>query len=197
VTFGSFSSLAKIGPRVVELWCRLLELDPNARLLIVGRGLGAIREGYLSRFGNRGIAPERVDLREFQSFRNYLALHGSVDVTLDTFPYAGGTTTCHSLWMGVPVVSLAGDSPPSRGGVSLLKTVGLDELVADTPQRYLDIACDLAGDTGTLATLRTSMRARMSASPLMDAARFAHELEQAYRSMWRRWCETARSGSGT
>jgi predicted O-linked N-acetylglucosamine transferase (SPINDLY family) len=99
--------------------------------------------------------------------------------------------------MGVPVVSLAGDSPPSRGGVSLLKTVGLDELVADTPQRYLDIACDLAGDTGTLATLRTSMRARMSASPLMDAARFAHELEQAYRSMWRRWCETARLGSGT
>jgi len=197
VTFGSFSSLAKIGPKVIELWCRLLELIPSARLLIVGRGLGAIHEEYLSRFRSRGIAPGRIDLRDFQSFRNYLALHGSVDVTLDTFPYAGGTTTCHSLWMGVPVVSLAGDSAPSRGGVSLLKTVGLDELVADTSQRYLDIACDLASDTGKLAALRTSMRARMSASPLMDASRFTHELEQAYRSMWRRWCETVRVDSGT
>ena len=81
--------------------------------------------------------------------------------------------------------------------MSLLKTVGLEELVADTRQRYLDIACDLASDTGKLATLRTSMRARMSASPLMDALRFTHELEQAYRSMWRRWCETARVDSGT
>ena len=197
VTFGSFSSLAKIGPKVIELWCRLLELIPSARLLIVGRGLGVLREEYLSRFGSRGIGPGRIDLRDFQSFRNYLALHGSVDVILDTFPYAGGTTTCHSLWMGVPVVSLAGDSAPSRGGVSLLKTVGLDELVADTRQRYLDIACDLASDTGKLAVLRTSMRARMSASPLMDAPRFTHELEQAYRSMWRRWCETARVDSET
>src|SRR6266705_605326 len=118
-----------------------------------------------SRFDTRGIPVPLRRPRDLQAFRDYLALHRAVDVMLDTFPYAGGTTTCHSLWMGVPVVSLVGVSAPSRGGVSLLKTVGLDELVADTRQRYLDIACDLASDTGKLAVLRTSMPARMSASP--------------------------------
>ena len=191
VTFGAFSSLAKIGPRVIALWCRLLERLPDARLLIVGLSLDSIREEYLSRFAGHGIAAERVSLGDFQSFRDYLALHRAVDVMLDTFPYAGGTTTCHSLWMGVPVVSLVGDSAPARSGVSLLRAIGLDELVAETPQRYLDIAADLAGNPERLSTLRTGMRARMSASPLMDIAPFTRHLEQAYRSMWRRWCEDA------
>jgi len=191
VTFGAFSSLAKIGSRVITLWCRLLERLPDARLLIVGLGLDSIREEYLSRFAGRGIATERVSLRDFQSFRDYLALHQAVDVMLDTFPYAGGTTSCHALWMGVPVVSLVGDSAPARSGVSLLRAIGLEELVAETPERYLDIAADLAGNPERLSTLRTGMRARMSASPLMDIAPFTRHLEKAYRSMWRRWCEDA------
>jgi protein O-GlcNAc transferase len=111
-----------------------------------------------------------------------------VDVILDTFPYTGGTTTCHALWMGIPVVSLVGDAAPSRGGASLLGSVGLGELVADTPRQYLDKACSLASDSARLSTLRAEMRARLSASPLLDAARFARNLEQAYRSMWRNWC---------
>jgi protein O-GlcNAc transferase len=189
VTFGAFSSLAKIGPRVIALWCSLLERLPDARLLVVGLGLESIRDEYLSRFAARGIAPGRIDLRAFQSFRDYLAMHADADVILDTFPYAGGTTTCHALWMGVPVVSLAGDSAPSRGGASLLGTIGLEELVAGTPEEYLEKACSLAGDLARLSTLREGMRARMSASPLMDAARFTRHLEQAYRSMWRRWCQ--------
>lgn len=192
VTFGAFSGLAKIGPQVVALWCRLLERLPDARLLVAGLGLGSIRDEYLSRFASRGVAPERVDLREFQSFWDYLAMHEAADVMLDTFPYTGGTTTCHALWMGVPVVTLVGDSAPSRGGASLLKAVGLDELVVDTPLQYLDTASSLAGDPERLATLRSGMRARMLASPLMDASRFTHHLEQAYRAMWRRWCETRR-----
>jgi predicted O-linked N-acetylglucosamine transferase (SPINDLY family) len=188
VTFGAFSSLAKIGPRVIALWCRLLERLPDARLLVAALGLDSISGEFLSRFAARGVAPERVELRGFQSFRDYLAMHDAVDVMLDTFPYTGGTTTCHALWMGVPVVSLVGDTVPSRGGASLLGTVGLDELVADTPEQYLDKACSLANDPRRLSALRAGMRARMSASPLLDAARFTLNLEQAYRSMWRHWC---------
>jgi protein O-GlcNAc transferase len=189
VTFGAFSSLAKIGPRVIALWCKLLERLPEARLIIVGLGLESMRDEYRSRFSAWGIASERIELRAFQSFRGYLAMHEDVDVMLDTFPYAGGTTTCHALWMGVPVVSLVGDSAASRGGASVLGTIGLDDLVADTPDQYLDKACSLADDPPRLSALRAGMRTRMSASPLMDAARFTRHLEQAYRSMWRRWCQ--------
>jgi predicted O-linked N-acetylglucosamine transferase (SPINDLY family) len=193
VTLGAFSSLAKIGPRMIALWCDLLERCGDARLLIVGLGVDSVREEYLARFAARGVALDRIDLRGFQSFDDYLALHGSVDLMLDTFPYAGGTTTCHALWMGVPVVSLAGDSTPSRGGASLLGVVGLDDLVAGTPEEYLSKAHALASDRARLSALRGGMRDRMSASPLMDVARFTRDLEGAYRTMWRNWC---RAGAG-
>jgi predicted O-linked N-acetylglucosamine transferase (SPINDLY family) len=91
--------------------------------------------------------------------------------------------------MGVPVVSLTGSSAPSRGGASLLGAIGLDELVVDTPDRYLNTVCGLASDPGRLSMLRAGMRTRMSGSPLMDVSRFTYHLEQAYRSIWRRWCE--------
>jgi predicted O-linked N-acetylglucosamine transferase (SPINDLY family) len=96
--------------------------------------------------------------------------------------------------MGVPVVSLAGDATPSRGGASLLDAIGLDELVADTPEAYLSKASSLASDRGRLSTLRSGMRERMSASPLMDAAGFTRDLERGYRDMWRRWCSTPGAG---
>src|SRR5882672_9882366 len=188
VTFGAFSSLAKIGPRVIALWCTLLDRLPGARLLVMGVGLESMRDEYLSRFASAGVAPQRVELHGFLSFRDYLAAHAAVDMILDTFPYTGGTTTCHALWMGVPVLSLVGDSAPSRGGASVLETIGLNELLADTPEGYLDKARSLASDRERLADLRAGMRARMSASPLMDAGRFTRHLENAYRFMWRRWC---------
>jgi predicted O-linked N-acetylglucosamine transferase (SPINDLY family) len=188
LTFGAFSRLAKIGPRVIDLWCRLLQRVPDSRLLIVS-DLDSVRDEVLSRFAGKGVAPERIELRGFQPFRDYMALHEAADVIVDTFPYTGGTTTCHALWMGVPVVSLVGDSAPARGGASILGAVGLDELVAATPEEYLSIASALASDLGRLSALRLGMRARMSASPLLDAARFTYNLEQAYRSMWRQWCQ--------
>jgi protein O-GlcNAc transferase len=191
VTLGAFSSLAKIGPRVIALWGRLLERLSEARLLVVGLGLEAMQDEYRARFAAEGVAPDRIELRGFQSFRDYLALHGAVDLMLDTFPYTGGTTSCHALWMGVPVVSLTGHFTPSRGGASLLGAIGLEELVAGTPDEYLNKACALANDRERLSALRAGMRDRMSASPLMDAARFTHGLEEAYRSMWRRWCSRA------
>jgi predicted O-linked N-acetylglucosamine transferase (SPINDLY family) len=189
ITFGAFASLAKIGPHVIALWCRLLQRMPDARLLVAGLGLESMRDEFRSRFAAHGLVPERIELRGFQSFRDYLALHAAADVILDTFPYTGGTTTCHALWMGVPVVSLAGKSAPSRGGASLLGVIGLEELVAEASEQYLDKACSLAGDLGRLSALRAGMRARMASSPLLDTARFTRHLEQAFRSMWHHWCE--------
>jgi protein O-GlcNAc transferase len=116
-------------------------------------------------------------------------LHGDADVMLDTFPYAGGTTTCHALWMGVPVVSLAGETTPSRSGASLLGVVGLDELVAQSVDEYLEIAEGLAKNPGLLAEWRSGMRARLSESALMNATRFTQNLEQAFRATWESWCE--------
>ena len=188
VTFACFSSLAKIGPTVIELWSRLLLRVPDSRLLIVRSGLSSISEECRARFARYGVAPERIDLRESIPFREYLALYSAADVVLDTFPYTGGTTTCHALWMGVPVVTLTGVTATSRGGASLLHAVGLDELVAATAEEYLDTAAALAQDRGRLAALRSGMRERMAASPLMDAERFTRDLERAYRNMWRTWC---------
>jgi len=188
VTFASFSNLAKIGPPVIELWSRLLSRVPDSRLLIMRRGLASIQDEYRARFTRHGVSPESIELREGVPFLEYLALYGGADIVLDTFPYTGGTTTCHALWMGVPVVTLTGITATSRGGASLLRAVGLSELVAGTAEEYLDTAAALAQDRGRLAALRSGMRERMAASPLMDAVRFTRDLEQAYRNMWQTWC---------
>lgn len=193
VTFAAFTNLAKIGPTVIELWCRLLARVAGSRLFIVGRGAGAMRDEYVARFTRHGARPDQIELGDLASFQNYLALHHQADIMLDTFPYSGGTTTCHALWMGVPVITLAGDTAPSRGGASLLNAVGLAEFVAQTPQRYLEIASALALDPPRLAALRAGMRARMAASPLMDSQGFTRDLEQAYRSAWRAWCGRPRA----
>jgi protein O-GlcNAc transferase len=191
ITFGAFTNLAKIGAPVIELWCRLLERVPHSRLLVVGNGLGAIGEEVMARFTRHGAAPDRIELRNAVPFGDYLALHAQVDIMLDTFPYAGGTTSCHALWMGVPIVTMTGETASSCGGASLLQAIGLPDLVAQTPGQYLDIAAGLAIDQVRLAELRARMRSRMSASPLTDAPRFTRNLESAYRSMWHEWCESA------
>jgi len=188
VTFASFSNLAKIGPGMIELWSRLLARVSGSRLLLVRRGLDSVASEYAARFARHGIASDRLELMPSRPFRDYLEMHRAADIVLDTFPYAGGTTTCHALWMGVPVIALTGQTATSRGAASILNVIGLEEFVANDPERYLEVAARLAEDPSRLAELRSGMRARMSASPLMDAARFTRNLEAAYRSMWRSWC---------
>jgi predicted O-linked N-acetylglucosamine transferase (SPINDLY family) len=112
-----------------------------------------------------------------------------MDITLDPFPYCGHTVSLDSLWMGVPVVTLSGEKAVGRGGRSLLSNLGLAELIAFTPGQYVKIALDLAGDLDRMESLRQGMRARMQASPLMDAPGLARDLESAYRQVWRAWCE--------
>jgi predicted O-linked N-acetylglucosamine transferase (SPINDLY family) len=113
-----------------------------------------------------------------------------IDIALDPFPYAGGMTTCHALWMGVPVITLAGKTAIGRGGVSILSNLGLEDLIADSEQAYIRIAAAQANDGSRLAYVRTTIREQMKHSPLMDARQFAADLENAYRQMWRARCAT-------
>jgi predicted O-linked N-acetylglucosamine transferase (SPINDLY family) len=188
LSFGAFQTLAKINRPVIELWSRVLQRLPQARLLVVASGLKSIAGEFEREFARHGIAPGRVELMGAVAFAEYLALHDRVDVMLDTFPYAGGTTTCHALWMGVPVISLPGPTATSRGGASLLAAVGLEEFIAQDAEHYIAIASRLAADMPQLACVRAGLRQRMLASPLCDARRFTRKLEAAYRSMWRIWC---------
>lgn len=199
VTFGSFNSLAKVNDRVVGLWQRILDEVPGSRLLLKAHSTAdpGTRAASIERLVAQGIAPDRLDCAPGTPTRaEHLAAYSKVDIALDPFPYNGTTTTCEALWMGVPVVTLSGERHAGRVGASLLTGIGMDNLVARTPDAYVAAAVDLAREPARLAALRAGMRERMTASPLMDATRLARSVEQAYRSVWRRWCENPGEGGG-
>lgn len=199
VTFGCFNNLSKLTPSVLELWAQLLARVPRARLALKSFGLAgeSVRQELRERFAALGVAAERLELLSPEpSFTAHLARYGAIDIGLDTFPYNGTTTTCEALWMGVPVITLAGKTHVSRVGSSILHRVGLGELVAHSTAEYLQTAARLAADAGRLAELRAGMRALMRTSPLLDAPGFTRHVEASYRAMWQRWCEThARAAS--
>jgi protein O-GlcNAc transferase len=187
VTFGSLNNFAKVNEGVLALWARVLEAVQGSRLLMLcPRGI--TRERVRTFFGERGITAERVELVSFLPRWEFLELYQRIDLALDPFPYNGMATTCDALWMGAPVLTLPGEMAISRAGWSLLSCIGLGELAASSEEDYVRIAVELAGDLARLAELRSTLRARMSASPLMDAPRFARNVEAAYRFMWERWC---------
>jgi len=157
---------------------------PCARLLLrTGAGRGA-EDRIRDILDQHGIASQRLHYAGPTATRfDYLELYRAVDIALDPFPYNGVTTTADALWMGVPVISLAGQMSVSRQGVRFLRNVGLDELLAETPEQYVRIASDLAGDLSRLAALRSALRERMRGSPLLDAHRLTCDLEAAYRDM--------------
>ena len=190
LTFGSFNAFAKVNSPLVELWAELLKRTPGSRLLLKSAGAGEASSQRLVRemFARFGIAEDRIEmLGQTANAREHLEQYNRVDVALDTYPYHGTTTTCEALWMGVPVVSLAGQTHVSRVGASLLHSVGLPELVAKDRAEYVRIATEWAGDVARRAEFRKSIRARMGGSRLMDAKAFAADVENAYRSMWEAW----------
>jgi predicted O-linked N-acetylglucosamine transferase (SPINDLY family) len=196
VTFGSFNNLNKVNDRVIALWAALLHREATARLLLKSRQLacGSVREALRRAFAGHGIGDGRLELLGWTpAASGHLETYRRIDLALDPFPYNGTTTTCEALWMGVPVVTLAGDRHAARVGASLLGQLGLDGLVAGDAAGYVAIAASLAGDPERLAGLRATLRDRMRAAPLCDAPGFARRIEAAYREMWRRWC---RDGSG-
>jgi predicted O-linked N-acetylglucosamine transferase (SPINDLY family) len=187
VTFGSFNNFAKISPVTVKLWSRILASSPGCKLVIKTRGLQdpGLCAVLLGRFSEHGIDTDRITIMQpILDRREHLATYGQIDIALDSFPYNGTTTTMEALWMGVPVVTLAGDRHASRVGASILRSLGLADYVAQTEDQYVEIAARLAAVPTTLGALRQSLRSRLSQSPMTDGSRFTAHLEQAYREMW-------------
>jgi predicted O-linked N-acetylglucosamine transferase (SPINDLY family) len=187
ITFGCLNNFCKINDAVLSLWAGVLQTVSGSRLLLMAPE-GSARERVMARLIRDGIGSGRVEFVPKQFRSGYLTTYHRIDISLDTFPYNGHTTSLDSLWMGVPVITLVGATAFGRAGLSQLTNLGLTELVARTPEQYIQIAADLAKDLPRLTELRRTLRPRMQASPLMDAPRFARNVEAAYRQMWRNWC---------
>ena len=188
VIFGSFNTLSKINSGVIAVWAELLKAVPGSRLLMAAVPEGKAQAAVRERFAAGGVGAERLTLKPRVAHDEFLRLHSEADIALDSFPCNGTTTTLHDLWMGLPVVTLAGTFNAARVGVSLLTNLGLPELIARSPADYVRIARDLAADRPHLSELRAGLRERLRTSPLMDAARFTRNLETVYREIWKTWC---------
>ncbi len=187
ITFGCFQRLPKLTDAVLDLWGRVFEAMPNARLLMQSHQTGRpiFTEQILARLAAVGISAERVTIRGPAIRNAYLQSYSEVDIVLDTFPYTGGTTTCEALWMGVPTVTLTGASMIARQGDALLGAAGLQDWVAQDPAEYVRKAVAFGTNVAELALLRASMRKRIQATPLFDVRLFARRLEDALASIWR------------
>jgi protein O-GlcNAc transferase len=188
VTFGCLNNLRKVSAPCLDLWMRTMAAVPRSRMLIHSYPSTRL-DAICRKFEQGGIEPDRLEFVGAQSRRDYFRTFARIDIALDPFPYNGGVTTCDTLWMGVPVVTVVGRTAAGRPGSSILHNIGLSELVAFTKDQYLQIAAELVGAPTRLAELRAAMRQRMQSSPLMDATQFARDIESAYRQMWRTWCE--------
>ena len=186
-TFGCFNNFSKISDDFLRVWAAILMQVPGSRLYLKSVAIGDEKSQQRIKgvFAECGISPDRVQCQSFlASFEEHLACYQQVDIALDTFPYHGTTTTCEALWMGVPVVTLAGRTHLSRVGVALLHAVGLDDLVVDSPDMYIATAARLAANTIRLANLRRSLRGTMERSTLMAHTAFTRQLEAAFISMY-------------
>jgi protein O-GlcNAc transferase len=191
VTFGSFNNSLKVNAAVVSLWAEVLRQTPGSRLLLKCTAggdpewIGRLHRG----FGGLGIDPARIEVCGWKSPQEHLGLYGRMDVGLDPHPFNGCLSTLEALWMGVPVVTLTSDVVVSRVGATILARLGMEAVVAATPEAYVAAATRLAANLDVLARIRAGLRARMLASPLCDGRRYARQIEAAYRQMWRTWCE--------
>lgn len=188
ITFGSCNNLGKLTDTVLSLWGQLLRRVPGSRLLIEGKGFSkaAFADDYRSRCRSLGIDVGRLDLVPLDSAKQYLAYH-TIDIALDPFPLTGGTTTCDLLWMGVPLVSMVGNSSPSRMSTNALTYLGRTEWLATTNEEYLSIAEGLAADSERLNHLRLNLRDEVENSPLMRDDIFCLHAAEAFRTMWLTW----------
>jgi predicted O-linked N-acetylglucosamine transferase (SPINDLY family) len=188
VTFACLNPFCKINDAVLRRWSAVLSAVERSKLLLRCPE-GETRQRVRQFLGSLGIAAERVDCVPTSLPRaDYLRLFQQIDIALDPFPYNGGTTTCETLWMGVPVLTQPGKVTVSRIGLSILSAAGMPEFVAQSEAGYVRLAAGLAHDLPHLARLRGTLRERMKASPLMDGPRFAGAVEAAFRQMWSAWC---------
>jgi predicted O-linked N-acetylglucosamine transferase (SPINDLY family) len=190
ITFGCFTRVPKISPVNLDLWAELLKQVPNSRLLIKSINItDEIAVRLRGQLRMRQVAADRIIIAGPDvDPALHLSRYSQIDVALDTFPYAGTTMTCEALWMGVPVVTLAGTTHVSRVGASLLTAVGHPELIASSATQYVEVAAALADDRSRLQSLRARLRHQVSASSLLNGRDLAAEMERAMRKMWRDYC---------
>ncbi|MBI3898547.1 MAG: tetratricopeptide repeat protein [Gammaproteobacteria bacterium] len=190
ITFACLNNPVKISQQAIRLWSRILLALPRSRLMLGNATDALLQQKLKDMFNQCGIGEARLVLHPRMSMADYLALHQQIDLALDSFPYNGGTTTSHSLWMGVPVISLTGDKAASRIGSTLLTRVGLGEFVARSEEEYFECALKVVGDLPGLAQIRQTLRNRIAENLNADPAQLTRSLEQLYRTIWREWCDT-------
>jgi predicted O-linked N-acetylglucosamine transferase (SPINDLY family) len=188
VTFGSFNRPIKLRPSVIALWSKLLHALPDARMVLGGMPRDSQYDLLIGWFAGEGIVRERLSFYPCCDIAAYLSLHHQVDMCLDTFPYTGGTTTNHALWMGVPTLTLAGPTPPGRQGAAIMGRLGLEAFVAESPADFQQKGLAWAGNLGGLAEVRAGLRECYERSPMRHPEVIAAALERAFRTMWQRWC---------
>jgi predicted O-linked N-acetylglucosamine transferase (SPINDLY family) len=184
ITFGCLNNFSKLSDPCLHLWATILAASGDSHLLLHAHP-GVHRQRVLDIFAAQNVAPDRIAFAPLASMNDYFVTYQRIAIALDPFPYAGGTTTCDALWMGVPVVTLRGATAPARAGVSILHALGHPNWIADSPQQYIEIATGLAADPPRLTDVRRNLRQQMLASSLCDALRFVAEMEQAFRAMWK------------
>jgi protein O-GlcNAc transferase len=189
VTFGSFNNLTKASDTLLGCWARILFKLPTSRLRLTRVRSAQRAAEILALFRQSAVAPERIECVPYANDPPYGQQFAGVDIALDNYPYNGVTTTCESLYVGVPVVSLHGRNGVSRSGLSLLATLGLGELAASTPEQYVEIAVALGSNLARLEQMRASLRARFEQSSLRDEKRFAANFEELLRTAWQQHLE--------
>lgn len=191
ITYGSYNNMQKVTREAISVWAAILKAVPDSRLVLKNFALAdsLVRERCQQAFAEYGIAADRFEFRaRDNTVAEHLNSYSTIDIALDTFPYNGTTTTCEALWMGVPVIALAGNTHAGRVGVSLLNQVGFAGFIAETSDNYIKAAVDLARNRHELPEMRLTLRERMANSPLCNGSDFARNVEDVYRSMWRKWC---------
>jgi predicted O-linked N-acetylglucosamine transferase (SPINDLY family) len=190
VTFGAFNRLSKVSEETLAAWGGVLQIVPSSRLVVKASGADVSpgREWLLEHLAAHEVEAERVTVLGLTAHQEHLATHAEIDVMLDTFPQSGGITTLDAILMGVPVVTLLGERVPGRASASFLRTVGLDDLVAESAEAYVEVAARLAADRDRLVRERATLRERLLASPIGDVRAYTRHVEAAYRQLWQNWC---------
>lgn len=187
-TFGSFNRPNKLSPAVIAVWAQLLRALPDSRMLLGGMPEDGNCEALIKWFETEGVARERLSFHVRCGMEAYLNLHQQVDICLDTFPYNGGTTTLHALWMGVPTLTLAGRTAAGRSGAAILGHAGLESYIAHDATDFLKKGLFWSGNLAELSDIRSGLRERFTKSAMGQPAVVAAGVERALRMMWQRWC---------
>jgi protein O-GlcNAc transferase len=188
VTFGCFNNLAKVTPRTIALWSRVMNAVPNSKMILLTPHGRAIQQRLINALESGGVSADRIEFVRRVAPAEYLQRYNRVDIALDPVPFNGHTTTCDAAWMGCPTIMLAGEMYAQRYGGSVLRNIGLTDLVTDDDDDYIRTAAQLARDVERLSHIRATLRSTMQQSPITDGPGFTHGLEKIYRQIWRDWC---------